>query len=859
MKDEITFDQVVQWIEELQCQNSIDFQGIKNIKESIKKLNSEITKAKNLNNSINKKILSEYEKIKKIILDENVSVTLDNKISNVNKLLNDLKSNVYSLENGQAFEKKINENIKTISSQLDTIIQQRGYVTYEDFGAKGDGVTDDGNAIKQAHLKANELNKFVFCPTPKEFYVKEIENIPIETNVNWNGSTIIIDDNTTLTNPIFIVKSTKETQVLNRSQCSSLIDLGENSVEIPLLKGYGEAFVEIINEDKKIYIREGANADSGSNLCDMTIVDNNGLIKEKLNWHFDKVTRLVVMPLPSEYLILENGIFKTISDSMNSYAYINRGITVNRSKTILKKITHSIVQSKESVGRCYNGFIYLSHCCDIQLLDTSLTPRFFKYINSVASGTYDFGVSYCLNLYVDNLQAFSNSDSYWGVWGGNFIKNLSILNSKLNRVDAHKGVFNLTIKDTTIGNRGITVCGGGTLILNNIDVYSSDLVTFRGDYGATWLGDIFIDNIRHYPKSKYNNILNCSYNVDHDYGYECTLGKNIVSIKNYTVYPQIQDIDTIAILFTSLTHTENNSILSPYYISENIIIENLYVDNPLVGYVVFKGFNGKLLKARREGMLIKGTSVNNEYPITLTPNVLINIKNIQSSTKNVGYSSSTLINFKNDYGNIATDEYGNNPLDVLIRFTIDNCNKLVSSVFGLPCIVNINNSNICMCINKNGGSRAKTIINNCEIMPLTSKIQTCLRCNSLESYINNTVFSNPNNLIIDVTSLKGIYEIFNIYGDRTYKNLADINNCKFDDTLNIIDIAPNILDIAPNFPNGKNNTYEFPKIGTSTLRKELSSYGYLQGVITNFYDTDLNKMLYKYGVTWKDSIGNDIT
>ena len=124
MKDEITFEQVVQWVEELQSQNSIDFQGIKNIKESIKKLNSEITKAKNLNNSINKKILSEYEKIKKIILDENVSVTLDNKISNVNKLLNDLKSNVYSLENGQAFEKKTNESIKAISSQLDNNTKQ---------------------------------------------------------------------------------------------------------------------------------------------------------------------------------------------------------------------------------------------------------------------------------------------------------------------------------------------------------------------------------------------------------------------------------------------------------------------------------------------------------------------------------------------------------------------------------------------------------------------------------------------------------------------------------------------------------------------------------------------------------------
>ena len=161
MKDEITFEQVVKWIEELQCQNSIDFQGIKNIKESIKKLNSEITKAKNLNNSINKKILSEYEKIKKIILDENISVSLDNKISNVNKLLNDLKSNVYSLEDGQAFEKKTNESIKAISSQLDNIANEK--VNVKMFGAKGDGYTDDTDAFKQA-ISSVSLGGQIYIP-----------------------------------------------------------------------------------------------------------------------------------------------------------------------------------------------------------------------------------------------------------------------------------------------------------------------------------------------------------------------------------------------------------------------------------------------------------------------------------------------------------------------------------------------------------------------------------------------------------------------------------------------------------------------------------------------------------------------
>ena len=162
MKDEITFEQVVQWVEELQSQNSIDFQGIKNIKESIKKLNSEITKAKNLNNSINKKILSEYKKIKKIILDENVSVTLDNKIANVNKLLNDLKSNVYSLENGQAFENKTNESIKSLSSQMDNIMILNENIKFElinNINEIKDSIVNLQNRVRILENKQNEVKE----------------------------------------------------------------------------------------------------------------------------------------------------------------------------------------------------------------------------------------------------------------------------------------------------------------------------------------------------------------------------------------------------------------------------------------------------------------------------------------------------------------------------------------------------------------------------------------------------------------------------------------------------------------------------------------------------------------------------
>ena len=787
------------------------------------------------------------------VTDSNYVVVTDGDTSKKIKATNlkgDL-SNINSAVNLNS--KKINE----LNSQMDTIIQQRGYVTYEDFGAKGDGVSDDGEYIRQAHLKANELNKQIFCPIPKKYYIKEIENIPISTNVDWNNSEIIIDDNTTLTKPIFIVKDTSPTLTLNRDDCASLVNISKSTDKIELLSGYGDIFVELINEDKKIFIREGANADSGSNLSDMTIIDNNGVLKYPLEWDFEKITQIKISPLPDNYLTIKNGIFKTVSDSYNSNAYINRGININRNNTIIKNITHNIIQDKENIGRCYNGFLYVHNCSNIKIIDTKLSPRYFKYVNKVASGTYDIGVYNCLNLLIDNMEAFSTTKEHWGVWGGNFIKNLDVRNSKLNRIDAHKGVFNVSISNSCIGDKGLTLCGGGKLVIKDCDIYASNLITFRGDFGATWLGDIYIDNIRHYTLSNKPSILNCSYNVSHNYGYDCDLGKNIISIRNYMTYCNGYDVDNVSIINTDL-YKKSEEILSFYHLANNIELYNLKTDMNDIGYIVIKGFNGRLLKAHNEGLLIKSEPIYDEYEVNIIPNVIINIESMQTSTRTIKYETTCLINYKDKYGNVATDDYGTNSLDLLIKFNINNCDKLTASVYGLPCILNINNSNICMLLNKNGGSRSKTIINNCEVIPLTTTLQVCIRVNSRENSINNTIFSNPNNLIVDTTSLKGIYDIFNINDDKAYQNLANLKNCKFDNTLNITKISNVILDIAPNFPNGEANKYEFYKKGSTSLRKELSSYGYLQGILKEFYDTDLRKMLYKIDSSWYDSMGNKV-
>ena len=67
-------------IQNLQDQNLFDYQEIKRLGELINENDKRISQAINLNNQINKKIQNEYENIKKVIIDENVSAALDTKI-----------------------------------------------------------------------------------------------------------------------------------------------------------------------------------------------------------------------------------------------------------------------------------------------------------------------------------------------------------------------------------------------------------------------------------------------------------------------------------------------------------------------------------------------------------------------------------------------------------------------------------------------------------------------------------------------------------------------------------------------------------------------------------------------------------
>ena len=116
-------NKIQQNVKELQDQNAIDFQKWKKLKKDIEKLSEKIKLSDTNLVTLMKKIKSDYEKLKKIIIDENVQVQLNNEIvDNKNKIVdnkNKIEENKYEINkkvNSETFENTVDE----INSQINT-------------------------------------------------------------------------------------------------------------------------------------------------------------------------------------------------------------------------------------------------------------------------------------------------------------------------------------------------------------------------------------------------------------------------------------------------------------------------------------------------------------------------------------------------------------------------------------------------------------------------------------------------------------------------------------------------------------------------------------------------------------------
>ncbi len=408
------------------------------------------------------------------------------------------------------------------------------YVTYEQFGAVGNGKADDFEAIVKTHEYANANGLSVFAYETATYYIGGADKTAkIMTDTDWSTARFIIDDANVENRNAWIFNIAPSQGTINITDKVSPLKIDAINIGTSL---DGKSLVVLTDSNVKRYIRKGANQNSGSNQTDVILVDESGNISADtpLIWDFNAVTNAVAYPVDTETLTVKGGRFTTLANNAASeYNYYSRGIQVRRSNTVIDGLYHDI-RNEGKTGAPYSAFVSLSCCADVTVKNCTFTGH-KKYSTtgsagtSVTMGTYDIGAATAVNAkFINCNQTNDITDiDYWGIAGTNYCKNLVYDGCALSRFDAHQGVLNATVINSVLGHHGIKLIGSGTALIENTTVLAEDFVDLRPDYGSTWNGELIIRNCKFYPTGISSHIINAENSEDHDFGYTCYLPQRI--------------------------------------------------------------------------------------------------------------------------------------------------------------------------------------------------------------------------------------------------------------------------------------------------------------------------------------------
>lgn len=409
-------------------------------------------------------------------------------------------------------------------------------VRYEDFGARGDGKTDDLAAIAKAHTFANQHGLPVRANDEATYYIgRQSTTVIVQTDTDFGKAQFVIDDRNVENRKAVIFEVCSTTQPLKPTGITSLKP-GQKKISNPQLRN---CVVCVTDSNTKRYIRRGLNQNNGSSQTDVFLVNDNGEIDPDtpILWNFDQMTHIAAYPVDQKPLKITGGHFTTIANAAESkYTYYARGIEIKRSNVVVDGLEHRITGEGDH-GAPYRGFIYIADCANVTIRNTVFSGhKTYKTIGNagkpVSMGSYDFSVKRALNVSFINCRQFNDikDRTYWGIMGSNYCKNLLYDGCTFSRFDAHMGVANATIRNSTLGHMGINAIGHGTLTVENTTVYGRRFINLRNDYGSTWQGKFMIRNCTFVPSGgdpSGASLIEGRNDGMHNFGYTCTMPERI--------------------------------------------------------------------------------------------------------------------------------------------------------------------------------------------------------------------------------------------------------------------------------------------------------------------------------------------
>ncbi len=388
------------------------------------------------------------------------------------------------------------------------------------------------------------------------------------------------------------------------SDGTSIIKKGQTKIEWLAPYVTEKSMVIFYNSEHRDYIRYGANQSAGAVRRDFVILDEEGNVDPTtpVIFEFERLSGVNIVPIDDKPITINGGYFETIAnkahkeithwlngkevtytDYRNVYHEYKRGFKIERSNATFTNVRHKMKEGSEvasydkttgkykttGCGYPYYGFLFFNTAHNVDVIDCDLTGHVVYYedksqftndtgtaSDSVPMGTYDFVIEYSNDVVFQGVEMRGTDvadSSYWGIMSSNGSKNLGFSDCIISRIDAHRGFWNMKIENTVIGHT-LNIVGGGTLeIINTQRRTGASFMSLRGDYGATFEGDMILKNClldaidayrsqqgqsRPTTRATTGYIINSGFYsstanyLDWDFGYTCYMPQN-VTIENF--------------------------------------------------------------------------------------------------------------------------------------------------------------------------------------------------------------------------------------------------------------------------------------------------------------------------------------
>ena len=438
-------------------------------------------------------------------------------------------------------------------------------IYYKDFGAKGDGTTDDFKAIADCHEYANKYGHTVNADSDNPVYcighsvhgTTGYKSVVIQTDTNWEGAKFIFDDrlvapNTAAyNNPIFHLAPTNSSTGYSGDNVpikGSLIQ--EETTNIGWAPGF-QALIIIYDKSERHFIRWGSNENNGSEQHEILLVDKDGNIDPStpLQWTYNSVTSMTVYRVDDEPITVTGGakgcdIQTKYNQAPSEYTYYQRNIRITRSNSTLSGIRHTNTDYGET-GAPMGGFTQVQNCNNVVIENMLFEcPKGFDTTGAsgdeVGMGSYEITANTSNNVTwrhcrQSNFFRDGGKVIYDGMMGTNYCKNLYFDDMFVCSFDAHCGTYNATVENSTIEH--LNFIGEGLIKIRNTTIYADGGyagMLFRQDYGSTWQGTVDVDGLElRTSKSNAISLIGAQY-TNHYFGYTCYLPETI-NIKNVRI------------------------------------------------------------------------------------------------------------------------------------------------------------------------------------------------------------------------------------------------------------------------------------------------------------------------------------